>query len=88
MDNNFFIVRVFQQTIIEIYFYNNNNLLKVDQCYPICFVFYLGDFSQITYLLSLCDEIFHCSTIHKFYLGKEIFKAQISIQLNQCYIQD
>lgn len=88
MDNNFFTVRVLRQTIIEIYFYNKNNFLKVNKCYPICFVFYLGNFSQITYLLSLCDEISYCSTIHKLYLGKEIFKAQISIQLNQYYVQD
>lgn len=88
MDNSFFIVRVFKQTIIEVYLYSYKNSLQPNKHYPICFVFYSDNFSQMTYLLSLCNNIINCSSIHKFYLGKEIFKAQISIQLNQYYVQD
>nr|YP_009395553.1 hypothetical protein [Vertebrata isogona]ARW64660.1 hypothetical protein [Vertebrata isogona] len=32
-------------------------------------------------------KVTYCSTEHKIYLGKEIFKAQISFSLNQQYIQ-
>nr|QVQ56712.1 hypothetical protein [Erythrocystis saccata] len=86
MDNNFFILRVFNQNIIEIYIYNNS--LQINKHYPICFVFYSCDFQQISSILSICNHIINCSTTHKFYLGKEIFKAQISMKLNQYYIQD
>nr|YP_009394723.1 hypothetical protein [Polysiphonia elongata]ARW63285.1 hypothetical protein [Polysiphonia elongata] len=88
MDNSFFIIRVCEQKIIEVYFYSYKNSLQNNKHYPICFVCQLYDFSQMVNLLSLCNNIINCSSIHKFYLGKEIFKAQISIQLQQYYVQD
>ncbi len=88
MDNNYFVLRVSKENHIEIYFYNFNSFACLDTIYPICFITPLVEYKKIIHILSICKIINNCSTAHKFYLGKEIFKAQLAFKLNQDYIQD
>lgn len=88
MDNNYFVLRISGKNSLKIYFYNHNSLKYLTLNYPICFNFLLNQDDQIINLLCICEPINKCSTLHKLYLGKEIFKAQLAIKLDQYYIQD
>ena len=88
MDNNYFVLRISRQNYLEIYFYNFTYFIYPDLTYPVCFTIPLIKYQTIICLLSICKLVNDCSTTHKFYLGKEIFKAQIAFKLNQDYIQD
>ena len=88
MDNNYFVLRISVKNQLQIYFYNIKSCYYLNLHYPICFDLSLNQYNQIIYLLSICKLVHECSTSHKFYLGKEIFKAQLAIKLKHNYIQD
>nr|YP_009395349.1 hypothetical protein [Polysiphonia infestans]ARW64329.1 hypothetical protein [Polysiphonia infestans] len=88
MDNSYFVIRISKQTKIEIYFYNYKTNFKSNNYYPICFIANSCDFQEIINLLNSYAKFTNCSAIHNMYLGREVFKAQVSIQLNQIYIQN
>nr|YP_009399273.1 hypothetical protein [Kapraunia schneideri]ARW68879.1 hypothetical protein [Kapraunia schneideri] len=90
MDNTYFSLRIVRDHNIEIYLYCHNyqNSLFIHKYYPICFIFNTDDFNKIVSLLSICLYFIYCSSNHKLYLGKEIYKALITIKINQPYIQD
>lgn len=87
MDNSYFIIRIVNKRVIEIHYCEYKDYLKKNS-YPVCFYIYLHDFDIIISLLMKYIKVTNCSTEHKVYLGKEIFKAQISCNLHQQYIQD
>nr|YP_009392649.1 hypothetical protein [Bostrychia tenella]ARW61211.1 hypothetical protein [Bostrychia tenella] len=87
MDTSYVLIRVYNQETIEVYYfkcntYCNRTLYK----YPICFT--ANNIHCMFILISLHNEFIFLSTQHKLYLGKELYKAEISIQLNQQYIQE
>jgi len=88
VDNNYFILRASVKNQLQIYFYNIKSCNYWNLNYPICFNMSLNKYHQAIYLLSVCKLVHECSTSHKFYLGKEIFKAQLAIKLKHVYIQD
>ncbi len=88
MDNNYFLLRISVYNKLEVYFYNLKLYKYCSLIYPICFNLSLIQYDQVVWLLSLCKPLDECSTSHKLYLGKEIFKAQLAIHLQHCYIQD
>nr|YP_009396572.1 hypothetical protein [Vertebrata australis]ARW65758.1 hypothetical protein [Vertebrata australis] len=88
MDNNYFIISTTSKTVITIYYYEHTNLTKKKIFYPVCFLVPLYNFDIIILLLVRYIKICNCSTEHKIYLGREIFKAQISLNLCQKYIQN
>lgn len=88
MDDNYFVLRISVNNQLRIYFYNITSYKYLNLKYPICFNLSLNQDHQATYLLSICRLVHECSTSHKFYLGKEIFKAQLAIKLKHIYIQD
>ncbi len=86
-DNNYFLIKTLQQNYIELrYFYNNVNTYNLYN-YPVCFIIKYSNLDKISVLLSAFFFTDLCSTEHKIYLGKELYKAKISILLNQLYIQ-
>nr|YP_009393891.1 hypothetical protein [Polysiphonia sertularioides]ARW62453.1 hypothetical protein [Polysiphonia sertularioides] len=88
MDNNYFILHVAKTKSIEIHYFSHTNSVSSSLYYPICFLISPIYISKINSLLSILSKLSQCSTSHKLYLGKEIYKAQIAINLNQLYIQD
>ena len=88
IDNNYFLIRRLEKDSIELlYFYDiryTNNLYK----YPLCFIINDIDFNSISILLSAFSYIHMCSTEHKMYLGKEIYKLKLCIMLDQPYFQN
>nr|YP_009396163.1 hypothetical protein [Melanothamnus harveyi]ARW65432.1 hypothetical protein [Melanothamnus harveyi] len=88
MDNNYFVLRISEENSLKIYFYNHNSFKYLTLNYPICFNLLLNQDDQVIHLLSIYEPVNKCSTLHKLYLGKEIFKAQLAIHFNQYYIQD
>ena len=88
MDNTYFSLRIIRNHNIEIYCYNYRNSVFICKYYPICFILNTCDFNKTVSLLSICLYFINCSSNHKLYLGKEIYKALIAIQINQSYIQD
>lgn len=88
MDDTYIIVRVYNKKIVEIYYYDKSNQICSRKNYPVCFKVNLNSLSYIFMLLSLSSIFNSLSTQHKLYLGKEIFKAYVSANLNQVYIQD
>nr|YP_009395959.1 hypothetical protein [Dasya naccarioides]ARW65145.1 hypothetical protein [Dasya naccarioides] len=85
MDNGYFLIRVIKNFSIELYYFSsvkNNYIYK----YPICFC--ANDIYLIIDLISLHDLINTISFTHLIYLGKELYKAELSIFYNQIYIQE
>lgn len=88
MDDSYIIIRVYNNEIIAVYYYYKSNQKYLMNNYPICFIVNFNRVGYLFMLLSLSSIIDLLSTKHKFYLGKEIFKVDISAKLNQVYIQD
>nr|YP_009394514.1 hypothetical protein [Vertebrata thuyoides]ARW63076.1 hypothetical protein [Vertebrata thuyoides] len=86
MDNSYFIISIVNKKNIQIYYYEHKYFIKTNY-YPVCFFVPFYNFEKIILLIIKYNKIRYCSTEHKIYLGKEIFKAQISFNLNQRYIQ-
>nr|YP_009397815.1 hypothetical protein [Sonderella linearis]ARW67001.1 hypothetical protein [Sonderella linearis] len=87
MDQNYNIICIGQNKFIELYYFNFNTCYDTEIIlYPVCFS------AANTYLLfnliSLYNKFNIISTNHKLYLGKELFKAEVAIKINQIYIQD
>lgn len=86
MDTAYILIRVCSKKTIELHYfkcsvYYNDTINR----YPICFT--SDSIYLMFFLVSLHKEFSFLSTQHKLYLGKELYKAEISIQLNQQYIQ-
>nr|YP_009396775.1 hypothetical protein [Ophidocladus simpliciusculus]ARW65961.1 hypothetical protein [Ophidocladus simpliciusculus] len=88
MDNNYGLIRIFRNDVIEFHYfcYENNNY--TNKQYPICFSAGCNDINYLFYILSLSFQFNVLSTQHKLYFGKEILKAKISVILRQYYIQE
>ncbi len=87
IDNNYFLIRTLKQNIVEVRCLYASNNIKGFYKYPLCFIVNYDKLSHISILLSLFLHLHLCSTEHKMYLGKEIYKIKISIVLNQIYVQ-
>nr|WGH13838.1 hypothetical protein [Lophurella pseudocorticata] len=87
IDNSYVIIRVLNKEKVEIYFFNQSDNNKNIYTYPVCFVTYFIDINRMFTLLSMFINIQKLCTSHKLYLGKEILKANICINLKQLYIQ-
>ena len=85
MDNSYFLIRVMKNFSIELYYFSSIKKSYIYN-YPICFC--ANDINLIIDLLSLHDLINLISSTHLIYLGKELYKAQLSIFYNQIYIQE
>ena len=86
MDYLYSLIKIKNKTgKIEVYFINMNNNQK-SNIYPLCFTAY--NVNSIFLLLSLHDILLSLSVLHTLYLGKELFKAEISLIIGQQYIQD
>nr|YP_009398869.1 hypothetical protein [Cliftonaea pectinata]ARW68135.1 hypothetical protein [Cliftonaea pectinata] len=87
MDRNYFIICASSKNLIELHYFKYDITKILRSCrYPTCFT--ANSSSIIFYLMSLHSSCNVLSTQHKLYLGKEIFKLEISIKLNQLYIQN
>nr|YP_009393277.1 hypothetical protein [Symphyocladiella dendroidea]ARW61839.1 hypothetical protein [Symphyocladiella dendroidea] len=85
MDNSHVIVRIFNQEKIEVYYFHGISHYTYN--YPVCFTVFFSSINQMFTLLSIFVNIQHLCTYHKLYIGKEVFKANLSINLQQLYIQ-
>nr|YP_009398219.1 hypothetical protein [Thaumatella adunca]ARW67405.1 hypothetical protein [Thaumatella adunca] len=88
MDNNYSLIRILNQEMIELCCFNNNYSCNCIYHYPICFTVHFSSVYRMFVLLSIFSGTDLLSTQHKLYLGKEIFKAHLSIKLEQNYIQE
>lgn len=87
IDNNYFTIKIVEQHYLEVrYFYYDLYEYKL-QNYPVCFIIKFSNLDKIYSLLSVFIFTRLCSTQHKMYLGKELYKAKICILLNQPYVQ-
>ena len=91
MDSFYCLVRIILNKKISLYCFNYTSLKyighkKKKRCYPICFS---AKFAQnIITLFSLHSYYNLVSINHAFYLGQELCKAELSLNLNQIYIQN
>lgn len=91
MDSFYCLVRIPLNEKISLYcIYNNDTLnLRVKTyslSYPICFT---AESSEKIILLLSRHSIFTLFSInHALYLGKELYKAELSLLLKQYYLQD
>lgn len=87
MDQSYLIIRIDNKKNIELhcFFYKN---IDFKYNYPTCFTVYFEKFSYLLYLVSLSGLFNILSTSHKIYFGIELFKAYVSIKLEQSYIQE
>nr|YP_009395138.1 hypothetical protein [Bryothamnion seaforthii]ARW63906.1 hypothetical protein [Bryothamnion seaforthii] len=88
MDNSYSLIRIYKDKVIEFRCYCFCESIKSKYSYPICFTTRFNNLESIFYTLSLCTFFNLLSTKHKLYVGKELCKAEISIKLNQKYIQN
>nr|YP_009399679.1 hypothetical protein [Digenea simplex]ARW69498.1 hypothetical protein [Digenea simplex] len=88
MNDNYCLIRTYTSKIIEFRYYFINNFMNNEYRYPICFTISFINLNQLFYILSLCSVFDNLSTRHKLYIGKELFKASISVNLKQHYIQE
>nr|YP_010851386.1 hypothetical protein QQP88_pgp136 [Echinothamnion hookeri]WGH14433.1 hypothetical protein [Echinothamnion hookeri] len=86
-DNSYLIIRILNQKKVEIYCFNQTNSTENIYTYPVCFVTHFIDINRMFILLSMFINIQELCTYHKLYLGKEILRANICINLEQLYIQ-
>nr|YP_009398647.1 hypothetical protein [Kuetzingia canaliculata]ARW67833.1 hypothetical protein [Kuetzingia canaliculata] len=86
MDTNYGLIRINTQNELEIHFFKYFDFSSKQ--YPICFRANAYNLNYLFYLLSLYKKFNTLSTQHKLYFGKEILKSQITIKLNQKYIQE
>lgn len=88
MDNSYALIRICNKKTIQVYYFLYSLYYNPTICkYPICFT---ANNSYLMFMLLSVHKTF-CSlttTNHKLYLGKELYKAEISIQLNQEYVQE
>nr|WCH58140.1 hypothetical protein [Cystoclonium purpureum f. stellatum] len=83
MDNSYCLIRLNVNINISLYFfYVDNNVSQ----YPICITACQSDI--LYYLMSLHNSFRNLSINHYLYLGKELYKAELSLILKQKYIQD
>nr|YP_009393486.1 hypothetical protein [Bostrychia simpliciuscula]ARW62048.1 hypothetical protein [Bostrychia simpliciuscula] len=87
MDTSYILIRIHNKKTIELhYFICSLYYNSIIYSYPICFT---ANSSYVMFILLSLHKSFHfLTTEHKLYLGKELYKAEISIQLNQKYIQE
>nr|YP_009392226.1 hypothetical protein [Osmundaria fimbriata]ARW60788.1 hypothetical protein [Osmundaria fimbriata] len=86
MYNSYVVIRIFEDRVIELHYFKKNSLLNIQ--YPICFVVDVEKINILFDILSVYNDLNVLSTKHKLYLGKEIFRAYISIKLSQQYVQE
>lgn len=89
MDTSYVLVNICNKKTIELRYFNfkfNIYYNCIIYRYPICFTAYNAHI--MFSLMSLYKDLNFLSTQHKLYLGKELYKAEISIKLNQIYIQE
>nr|YP_009396369.1 hypothetical protein [Polysiphonia scopulorum]ARW65555.1 hypothetical protein [Polysiphonia scopulorum] len=87
MNSSYILIKVSNNEKIEVYYFNNGNRFSSIYNYPVCFFTYFKNIDQLFVVLSLFNGVNVLSTQHKLYLGKEIHKAQLSILMQQIYIQ-
>nr|YP_009399888.1 hypothetical protein [Tolypiocladia glomerulata]ARW69707.1 hypothetical protein [Tolypiocladia glomerulata] len=88
MDNGYFTLRIVNNNFIEVYYFFRIHNYSGNFAYPICFFINTKNFTAIILLFSLSIRFSKSSTENKMYLGKEIFKALITLKLKQRYVQD
>lgn len=54
--------------------------------YPICLISFNSN--KIFHLISIHNSFINFSLVHYLYLGKELYKAEISLKFGQQYIQN
>nr|YP_009295358.1 hypothetical protein BI108_pgp037 [Dasya binghamiae]AOH77370.1 hypothetical protein [Dasya binghamiae] len=89
MDKFYCLIRVIKKKRIELYCFRRLNNIDDNSfiyTYPICFT--ANSFKTITYLFNLHNIINMLSINHILYLGKELFKAELSLFSHQIYIQE
>nr|YP_010850397.1 hypothetical protein QQP83_pgp135 [Lophurella caespitosa]WGH13246.1 hypothetical protein [Lophurella caespitosa] len=87
LDNSHVKIRILNQEKVEVYCFNQNDNKENIYTYPVCFVIYFIDINRMFILLSMFVNVQQLCTSHKLYLGKEILRANICVNLEQLYIQ-
>lgn len=96
MDSIYCLIKIKYNQYIELRIYSPNDLsankktsstrLIYKYSYPLCFT---ASNSKILFiLLSYYNRLNVLSYSHLLYLGKEIYKAEVALQLGQVYIQE
>lgn len=81
MDSYYCLIKLKSSSAIVMYLFHNHNLLK----YPLCII---SDSSNVMHQLINSHDIFmQLSVSHILYLGQELYKAEVSLQFKQHYIQ-
>ncbi len=90
MDNTYCIIRNIYNKKIELCIYdiieNNININTIYLKYPICCT--ASNTRQLFHLLNLIEKVAFLSPQHILYIGKELYKAEISVLIHQKYIQE
>ena len=85
MDSSYFLLRVNKKNRIEVYYIKQRKDFFVYN-YPVCFLGY--KVKTIYCLINLYEFSNSLSTVHLLYLGKELFKVEVSCFTLQEYIQE
>nr|YP_009296228.1 hypothetical protein Sebd_076 [Sebdenia flabellata]AOM65163.1 hypothetical protein Sebd_076 [Sebdenia flabellata] len=85
MDNYYCTIRILNNKKISLYLWESEQNSK-KMFYPICFT---AAYSDLLYNL-ICSHYYlnDLSINHLLYIGQELYKAELSLTLNQKYIQD
>lgn len=87
IDNVYCLIKIIQKKFIELYIIKSKVIVNNHAYnYPLCFIGI--NCNLILKLLSLHDNLSLLSFNHALYIGKELYKAEISLIINQIYIQD
>lgn len=91
MDSCYCLVRIILNKKLSLYYLNFKSSCKISYKvkkidYPICFTAKSAE--NILKLLSLHSYFDLISINHAFYLGIEVYKAELSLFLKQIYIQN
>nr|YP_009297004.1 hypothetical protein Ceram_071 [Ceramium japonicum]AOM66347.1 hypothetical protein Ceram_071 [Ceramium japonicum] len=91
MDSFYCLVSIILNKKISLYCFKNTHSNYIAQkmtkiCYPICFS--AKSSKNILKLFSLHSYNNLISINHAFYLGQELYKAELSLFFNQVYIQN
>nr|YP_009391408.1 hypothetical protein [Platysiphonia delicata]ARW59552.1 hypothetical protein [Platysiphonia delicata] len=85
MDSSYFLIRVTEKNKIEVYYIKSKKDIFIYN-YPICFI---GCNIKIIYsIINLYEFSNSLSIVHLLYLGKELFKIEISSFTLQDYVQE
>lgn len=91
MDSFYCLVRIILNKQLSLYYLNRRSSSKLTYKikrinYPICFT--AKSAKNMIKLLSLHSYFDLIASNHAFYLGVELYKAELSLFLKQIYIQD